>query len=253
MMFKRCCSYLIKSSIVSHIRHFTSHDTVSIFIQFKFTKSTSLFLNNIKISKPSQQGLQPTAHALLLHHTARRYVQAYISGEESSDLRDLTEAIAALIVAKTHHLYTAGEVNLITLIFTQTDEGTHTLNTIQQIATCLNQICGEMPRKTEVSVPNIGEDASVVKLNVMTIQQALDEARHDLKYFEQPKNQLKRLILGTEIDVPTGPVHQVFSYTINDVCEGRVPNADPCPNKGPVVADQDSAVANVDRSHVPTL
>ena len=45
MMFKRCCSYLIKSSIVSHIRHFTSHDTVGIFIQFKFTKSTSLFLN----------------------------------------------------------------------------------------------------------------------------------------------------------------------------------------------------------------
>jgi hypothetical protein len=46
MMFKRCCSYLIKSSIVSHIRHSTSHDTVGIFIQFKFTKSTSLFLNS---------------------------------------------------------------------------------------------------------------------------------------------------------------------------------------------------------------
>jgi hypothetical protein len=94
-----------------------------------------------------------------------------------------------------------------------------------------------MPRKTEVAVVNISEDASAVKLNVMTIQQAIDEARYDFRYFEQPKNQLKHLILGTEIDVPTGPVHQVFSYTINDVCEGRVPNAGLCPNKGPVVAE----------------
>jgi hypothetical protein len=45
MMFKRCCSYFIKSSIVSHIRYSILHDTVGIFIQFKFTKSTSLFLN----------------------------------------------------------------------------------------------------------------------------------------------------------------------------------------------------------------
>jgi hypothetical protein len=154
-------------------------------------KIRGLDMQHIKLSRQSTQGIHPTAHALLLHHTTRRYVQACIKGTDITDIRDLTEAIAALIVAKQHHLYTAGEANLITLIFTQTDEGTHTSDTIQQIAACLNQICEEMPKKTEVATTNIGEDASVVKLNVMTIQQAINEARHDFRYFEQPKNQLK--------------------------------------------------------------